>query len=383
MILVQALGTSEWTSDAIISQGCRLTVNLRLNFDRSLGPDEVHRRSNTLTPEFSQQMGGVVKFGIQVSVLLVLVFSHLACHTPKGTGDSLAPAVVITGASSGIGRATAEHLANNGYYVYAGARSSKDLDELEAIPNVKAVKLDVTIEEQIRAVATLVRDEGRPLRGLVNNAGIAVVGPLSELPTDDLSRQLDVNVLGPYRVTKAFTPLLLQHHGRVINISSLNGLVSGGFYGPYAMSKHALQAYSDSLAGELGPRGVKVATVIPGGYQSKIFDRLLAQGWNKETEFGPEMKRYIDKVSRRPARPASELVPVIKFALEDPDPMRRLYLGLSSQREGDLLMGVLFHRLAQLNHGHAHGYTRDQLIEMLDKALEKYPAKPGVDKATR
>ncbi len=310
---------------------------------------------------------------MRVGLVLVLVLSHMACQTPKGGGNPATPAVLITGASSGIGRAATEHLARAGYHVYAGARKTEDLKALDSLPNVKGVRLDVTVPEQIEAAARLVASEGRPFVGLVNNAGIAVVGPMTELPAEEVARQLEVNVLGPYRVTQAFAPMLIKHQGRVVNIGSLNGVISGGFYGPYAMSKHALHAYSESLAQELGPRGVKVVTVIPGGYQSRIFEQLLAEGWVDETEFRAEMDRYIDQVSRRPARPPAELAPTIQLALEDPKPGRRLYPGLSTQEESDLLMRVMVFRLAQLNSGHPHGHSREQLIELLDKALERYP----------
>lgn len=316
----------------------------------------------------------MLKFGVKESIILLLTLTLLACPSATEPEAPGAPAVVITGASSGLGRATAVLLAQSGYYVYAGARSERDLKELEAIPNIKAVKLDVTVGAEIADAVKLVRAEGRPLAGLINNAGIAVVGPLIEVAESDVKRQLEVNVLGPYRVTKAFAPLLLEDQGRVINVSSISGLMTGPLYGPYAMSKHALEAYSESLAFELAPLGVKVVTIQPGNYESKIFGKAQAQGWTKDTQFGPEMKRYLQGLSTRPKGPPIEVALAMKKALEESSPGKRHYLTVHSQAEGDIVVGALFHKLAHLNHDQPHSYTREEMIAMLDQALERFPA---------
>ena len=111
---------------------------------------------------------------------------------------------------------------------------------------------------------------GRGLHGVVNNAGVAVLQPLIEVEEKDLAFQFDVNVFGPYRITKGFSPLLIDSGGRVVNISSISGTLSSALAGPYSMSKHALEAYNDTLALEMDRVGVKVVAVEPGNYASDI-----------------------------------------------------------------------------------------------------------------
>ena len=184
--------------------------------------------------------------------------------------DSAQKAVLITGASTGIGRAAAEHLAASGYFVYAGARKDADMAELNKIENVKAVRIDVTRQEQIDAAVKLIEQEGRGLWGLVNNAGVNVVAPLIEVEESDFDFLFNVNVYGVYRVTKAFAPLIIESKGRIVNISSISGVLSGGGYGIYAASKHAVEAMTDALAGELEEFDVFVTAVNPGNFASEI-----------------------------------------------------------------------------------------------------------------
>ena len=185
--------------------------------------------------------------------------------------------MLVTGASSGIGRKITERLAANGFFVYAGARAPKDLDDLNAIPNVQALRLDVTVPTDIAAAVTTVKNAGRGLYGVVNNAGVVVVAPLIEAEEKDLDFIFNVNIYGPYRITKAFAPLLLESKGRVVNISSLNGIVASPMIGAYSMSKHAIEAYGDGLAAELARFGVRVSLIEPGNYGTEIGRNLLAR----------------------------------------------------------------------------------------------------------
>ena len=183
----------------------------------------------------------------------------------------------MTGASSGIGRKITERLAANGFFVYAGARAQKDLDELNAIKNVQAVRLDVTSAADIAAAVAMVSKAGRGLYGVVNNAGVVVVAPMIEVEEKDLDFIFNVNMYGPYRITKAFAPMLLESKGRVVNISSLNGIVASPMIGAYSMSKHAVEAYGDALAGELARFGVRVSLIEPGNYGTEIGRNVLAR----------------------------------------------------------------------------------------------------------
>ncbi len=157
-------------------------------------------------------------------------------------------AVLITGASTGLGRVMAETLAATGYFVYAGARKDKDLKELTAIDNIQGVRLDVNKQDQIDAAVKTISEAGRGLYGLVNNAGVVVVQPLIEIEEEDFDFQMNVNLYGPYRVTRAFAPLIIESKGRISVIGSISGTLSSATWGPYSMTKFAMEAYADALA---------------------------------------------------------------------------------------------------------------------------------------
>jgi NAD(P)-dependent dehydrogenase (short-subunit alcohol dehydrogenase family) len=182
--------------------------------------------------------------------------------------------VVVTGASTGIGEATARHLRSLGFDVFAGVRKDVDADRAREA-GLHPLVLDVTDAASISRAREEVEGalDGNALAGLVNNAGIAVSGPLEFLPVDELRRQLDVNVVGQVAVTQAFLPLLRRSGGRVVNISSIGGRVALPLLGPYAASKFALEAVSDSLRRELRPFGIEVVVIEPGGIKTPIWDK--------------------------------------------------------------------------------------------------------------
>ena len=171
---------------------------------------------------------------------------------------------LVTGASSGIGAACAERLARNGWRVLAGVRSKGDAPE-----STDEVLLDVTDAAQIQAVA----DEVDELHGLVNNAGIAVAGPLEFLPVELFRQQLEVNVTGQVAVTQALLPALRRGRGRIVFMGSIAGKSAVPFLAPYAASKHALEAIADSLRLELSPWGIGVTIVEPGSIKTPIWTR--------------------------------------------------------------------------------------------------------------
>ena len=144
-------------------------------------------------------------------LLAATIAAFLAVPLPAvAEGTDAQKAVLITGASSGIGRLTAEHLADAGYFVYAGARKDADMDALNKIENVMAVRLDVTKQEDIDAAVALIESEGRGLWGIVNNAGVNVIDPLIEADESDLEFIFNVNVYGVFRITKAFAPMVID-----------------------------------------------------------------------------------------------------------------------------------------------------------------------------
>lgn len=192
--------------------------------------------------------------------------------------------VLITGASSGIGRACALHMDRLGWRVFAGVRKQRDGDSLraEASPRLLPVVLDVTRPQQIRQavkeVERLVGETG--LNGLVNNAGVPYGGPIEFLDLERIRQAFDVNFFGIIAVTQAFIPLLRNARGRIVNMSSISGLIAAPFLSPYTTSKFALEALSDALRVELSPWKIRVAVVEPGPIDTPIWDKSvqLAQG---------------------------------------------------------------------------------------------------------
>ena len=289
-------------------------------------------------------------------------------------------AVLITGASTGIGRLTAEQLAADGYFVYAGARKASDLEALNEIDNIMAVRLDVTVPEEIDAAVKLIESEGRGLWGVVNNAGINIIDPLIEAQESDLKFLFDVNVYGVFRVTKAFAPMIIQSQGRIVNISSIAGMLSGGLYayGPYVMSKHAVEAYTDQLAFEMAGLGVKVSAVEPGNFGSAIgvsrCKRMIANSDSRNYEyFADVMQEYLDGCKEyiadggvSSAPPPNLVADAIQHALFDDNP-KEYYLVVADPFEGMITIGKLFEEILHLNQNHEFSYTREQLIELMDE----------------
>jgi NAD(P)-dependent dehydrogenase (short-subunit alcohol dehydrogenase family) len=188
--------------------------------------------------------------------------------------------VLITGASTGIGRATALHLDRLGWIVYAGVRKEADADALRAASsgNLIPVTLDVTDAASIRSAAEEIRaavGEGG-LQGLVNNAGIGVAGPVEFLPPDQFRRQFEVNVIGQVAVTQAVISLLRTARGRIVNMSSVGGRLASPMMAPYNASKFALEALTDALRLELRPWSIEVIAVQPGAIATPIWDKSVA-----------------------------------------------------------------------------------------------------------
>jgi NAD(P)-dependent dehydrogenase (short-subunit alcohol dehydrogenase family) len=306
--------------------------------------------------------------------LALLAGSLLVATAAARAQEARAPrAVLVTGASSGIGLRMTEVLSRNGFFVYAGARDRDDLERLDRMANVKAVRLDVTIQRDIDAAAALVRTQGRGLFGLVNNAGVSVMGPLIELPDDDMTFQLGVNLFGPYRVTRAFADLLLESRGRILNVSSIAGILSGPFSGAYSMSKHGVEAYTDALAAELARFGVAVAAVEPGNYKSQIVASMVRR--MKERGYSAAESRYgsmLDMISGPLDRSQyDEPDDVARAALEflSSETPRHRYMVVPNQAEAAMTIRQAMQELVQLNEGHAYTYGREELIRMLDEAL--------------
>lgn len=190
--------------------------------------------------------------------------------SPAGTART----VLITGCSTGIGRATALRLERDGWQVYAGVRKPEDADSLsrDGGERLQPLILDIADSASIDlARERMSADCPGGLDGLVNNAGVAYSGPLEFVPLDDFRRQLEVNLIGHLAMTQAMLPALRAARGRIVNITSIGGLVATPFFGPYVASKFALEALSDCLRVELRPWGIKTIAIEPGSVATEIW----------------------------------------------------------------------------------------------------------------
>ncbi len=223
-----------------------------------------------------------------------------------------APSVLITGASTGIGAATALWLDHLGMHVIAGVRRQRDAASLcnRASERLSTLLLDVTDSAAVAAagaaVAAQVGDAG--LWGLVNNAGIAVAGPLEYLPIEQFREQLEVNLTGALAVTQVMLPLLRRACGRIVNISSVSGLLASPLVGAYAASKFGLEAVSDALRVELAPWGIRVAVIEPGVIKTPIWETSRKRAEGLYGRLGAEaVRRYGPMLERLAALTAQSV----------------------------------------------------------------------------
>ncbi|RMG82776.1 MAG: SDR family NAD(P)-dependent oxidoreductase, partial [Bacteroidetes bacterium] len=222
------------------------------------------------------------------------------------------PYIVITGASTGIGRKTTEYLIERGYFVFGSVRKKEDADRLEQTfgDQFKALIFDVRDNDAIQHSADLVRQTigEENLAGLINNAGVAIFGPLQHIPISEFETQFDINVFGILRVTQAFLPLLGADRtrtgkpGKIINISSVSGIFTNPLLVPYCASKHAVESLTDGLRRELLIYGIDAISVRPGPVKTEIWPKALsADAPYMDTEYGPilaSMNKLITKTEQ-------------------------------------------------------------------------------------
>ena len=246
--------------------------------------------------------------------------------------------VVVTGASTGIGAATARELAARGFHVLAGVRRDTDADALAA-DRIEPLILDITAAAHVESIARRIADDPaqRPLRALVNNAGIAVNAPVEALPMSEWHRQFDVNLFGHIAMTQALLPALLKSSGTVVNISSVGGRVALPTYGAYAGAKFALEAVSDSLRREVVGTGVHVVVVQPGAVITEMSGRGVAVATDLAAQMTPEQHRRYDTLMgaiiaqaetfTRDGVPAAQAAKVIADAITTKNPRTRYTIG--------------------------------------------------------
>jgi NAD(P)-dependent dehydrogenase (short-subunit alcohol dehydrogenase family) len=292
-------------------------------------------------------------------VALLIALPMLCQAAEPAAAPGPVKAVLVTGASTGIGRNVTEHLAKAGYFVYAGARKDVDLAALGKIGNVQAIKLDVTKQADVDAAVATVTKAGRGLYGLVNNASVASPGLTSASNMAEFDLTLQVNVYGPYRMSQAFRPLLVAAKGRITNIGSISGILAPKMLNAYSISKHGIEAFTDSLAAELEPDGVIVNVVEPGNFNSEI-------GANAARRTGVTTVMADRSKYKQP----DEVSTAIMLALFEDQPKRR-YMVTPDQSEAERTIRKQIEQLAQLNEDHPYSYSRDDLVKMLDEALAK------------
>ncbi len=259
------------------------------------------------------------------------------------------PSVLVTGAARGIGKAIVEHLAATGWDVIAGVRSHSDgaaVTELNP-QRISAVILDVTNADHLASLPAALPQR---LDAVVNNAGIVVAGPIETLSSEDWRKQLDVNVIGQFAVTRAVLPKLRASRGRAIFISSVNGQLSSPLLGAYAASKFALEAAADALRIELRPWGVRVAVVEPAQTDTDMWRTADDMVVELETSMSAEHRALYDKhiagmkkfipMSKKMAVPTSNVVAVVEAALTARRPRARYVVGLGSRLSTSIMTNI-------------------------------------------
>jgi NAD(P)-dependent dehydrogenase (short-subunit alcohol dehydrogenase family) len=273
---------------------------------------------------------------------------------------------LVTGASTGIGRATALRLDGTGWKVFAGVRKEEDAASLraEASDRLAPVTLDVTDPEQIAAAADLIAREAEGgLDGLVNNAGVAVPGPLETVPLEDLRHQLEVNLVAYVAVTQAMLPEIRRAEGRIVFLSSIGGRIAFPFGGPYHASKFGTEAIGDVFRQELRPWGLKVAIIEPGSIDTPIWERgqrkaedIEARAPKTNLLYGAALDKFRKVIEDTAERgiPPEKVAKAIAHALESSRPKTRYLVGLDAKvqaRLQPLIPTSLFDRIVarQLN----------------------------------
>jgi NAD(P)-dependent dehydrogenase (short-subunit alcohol dehydrogenase family) len=288
--------------------------------------------------------------------------------------------VLVTGASSGIGKIVVENLSASGHSVIAGVRKESDFAALERLPKVKPIRLDVTRSEDVTRAAEMIRDSGEGLYGLVNNAGIASMGPLVETSLDDLHRVFAVNFDGLHRMVSALFPFLRESKGRIVNISSVGGILVETFLGSYGISKHAVEAYTEILREEVAAFGIHVSAIEPGAFRSELVAKSAAsEGALSRSDFEKSIYRDVllpafdsftstpEALHRLDLPEPTPVAEAVADALFSSEPKARYLVAdkETSERVIDRVLTIL----RELNERQPNTVSTPELVERLKKAL--------------
>jgi NAD(P)-dependent dehydrogenase (short-subunit alcohol dehydrogenase family) len=256
--------------------------------------------------------------------------------------------VLVTGASTGIGRATALRLEADGWRVFAGVRDPVDAEALGEAASARPtpVFLDVTEPEQVAATAERIENEaGARLDGLVNNAGVAIPGPLETIPLEDFRRQLEVNLVAYVAMTQALLSFIRRAEGRVVFVSSIGGRVAFPFAGAYHAAKFGTEAIGDVFRQELRPWGLRVSIVEPGSIDTPIWERgqrkaseIEAKAPSTDVLYGSAIERFRKVIQDTADRgiPPEKVARAIAHALESKRPRSRYLVGLDAKVQARL-----------------------------------------------
>jgi NAD(P)-dependent dehydrogenase (short-subunit alcohol dehydrogenase family) len=291
----------------------------------------------------------------------------------------------VTGAGSGVGLAVVQALSNAGHRVFAGARRDGDLAHLATLPGVTAVRLDLLDAASAMAAKTTLAAAGvERLDGLVNSAGIGEIGHLVAGSDADVQRTFETNVFGLMRITRELMPLLLAARGRVVNIGSMGGQITHAMYGPYTMSKHALEAYSECLRQEGAPHGLKVSIVQPGAVATRIgasagganaqrlaatpppFDQQARQVLQAPPQPRADNGDQPESATHRRPAPPEHVADVVIQALTARAPQARYLVG--TRGEGERVLRALTERLIDAATSSGQQRGREDLLAWVDAA---------------
>lgn len=315
-----------------------------------------------------------------VKLVFLMVMTSLITVFASAEEVAEAPAqkaVLVTGASSGIGLRMTELLSQKGFYVYAGVLHKSEMKALDAMDNVTAVQFDVRNQAEIDAAVEFVKKQGRGLYGLINNAGVSIFGPMIELPVEQLEYQMDVNVYGPFRVTQAFAPMIMESQGRIATTGSIAGILSPAFMGAYSMSKHAIEAYTDALAQEMARYNVSVHVIEPGNYGTNIGNaakkRLLEQNyWSDKTRYAKTREGLLARLDQTEKGPDPIDVAEAALHMMQSDTPKARYMVTATPAQSEVTLRRQISKMLELNADQKHQLNREQLIKLLDEELGKH-----------